>query len=824
MAAVALGQTGRALVEGEAVDVAVLADAARFPRLGRIVPGPFTHPHYPGPDIGGDQGPHQDLAALVEGPHQIAILDAARFGVVRMDQDRLPIGDGELVPQRGVVELGVQPLGRVGGVERQRIARRHLALHPLLGLIPLGMTGAVGITHPRHRVGEDLDLAGRGTERVEQRVLAKIGVTDPLAVGLRDREADVVVGLPEHVERRQRHPGTASLGRHAVVHLLEPQHLVLPFGVLLLHAQLGGDGAEDVEVVAGFKLGRHALVHGEDVALGVVAPHLQVVALVAGGDRQHDVGVFGSRRPVGLVDDHGLRLAPRLQQVVGVLMVVEGVAPRHVDQLDVRIGHLAAVEVDGLARVGEAVGDAGHRDGGRAVLRCAASGDARQNAALGGGAATGGVVVTEAVAAPRQADLAQHGGQSDQHPVGLLPVVLTLHAPARHDHGALGGHVEGQLADHLGIDAADGARPLGALRLTVILAEQVGEEGVEADGVAIEEGLIVLLLAVEGVGHPQHHGHVGVGVRGNPLGADQLGGLVVDGVDADDPGAFLFQRLEAGLPLVIRHVPAVLQGHLGVDPPEHHQFGVLHHVGPGGLLFVHLDGAHHVGHDHLSRAGGVVTGITGEAAGEVHQAVQQGAAVVEHADTLPAVGTGVDRLRAEIRLDALDLAGHQFDGLLPAHPYPLVGSAQLRSGTRAVLQPAFAHHGVLDAVLGVDLERRHVDEVIRCRIVGHRLDPHHAALGDDGLEGSPVGAGQDALLGGHQGGELLKGRADGLGQGAFREETSQQGQGGTGPQPLEQSTAGEVGLLVIEKSHGRVLCSCLNGPRSCRWRVSARIG
>ena len=109
------------------------------------------------------------------------------------------------------------------------------------------------------------------------------------------------------------------------------------------------------------------------------------------------------------------------------------------------------------------------------------------------------------------------------------------------------------------------ARPLGALGLAVLLAEQVGEEGVEADGVAIEEGLIVLLLAVEG-GPPQHHGHVGVGVRGNPLGADQLGGLVVDRIDADDAGAFLFQRLEARLTFVIRHVPAVLQGHLGVDP------------------------------------------------------------------------------------------------------------------------------------------------------------------------------------------------------------------------------------------------------------------
>ena len=146
-------------------------------------------------------------------------------------------------------------------------------------------------------------------------------------------------------------------------------------------------------------------------------------------------------------------------------------------------------------------------------------------------------------------------------------MVLSLHAPAGHDHGALGRHVESQLANHLGLDAADGTRPLGALRLAVVLAKQVGEELVEADGVAVEEGLIVLLLAIEGVGHPQHHGHVSVGVRRNPLGVGQLGGLVVDGIYADDPSAFLFKCLEACLTLVIRHVPAVLQGDLSVDPP-----------------------------------------------------------------------------------------------------------------------------------------------------------------------------------------------------------------------------------------------------------------
>ena len=190
--------------------------------------------------------------------------------------------------------------------------------------------------------------------------------------------------------------------------------------------------------------------------------------------------------------------------------------------------------------------------------------------------------------------------------------------------------------------------------------------------------------------------------------------------------------------------------------------------------------------------------------------MQQGAAVVEHADTLPAVGTGVDRLRAEIRLNALDLAGHQVDGL--SQLTRTHSSAPRNSGLAPgpCSSQLLRTMGYPDAVLGVDLERRHVDEVIRRRIVGHRLDPHHAALGDDGLEGSPVGAGQDALLGGHQGGELLKGRADGLGQGAFREDTGQQGQGGTGPAP-EQSTAGEVGLLVIEKVMGESSVPALMG-------------
>ena len=63
---------------------------------------------------------------------------------------------------------------------------------------------------------------------LEQRVLAKIGVTDPLAVRLWDRETDVVVGPPEHAERRQRHPGTLAWAAM-------PSHICLSHSISSFH-------------------------------------------------------------------------------------------------------------------------------------------------------------------------------------------------------------------------------------------------------------------------------------------------------------------------------------------------------------------------------------------------------------------------------------------------------------------------------------------------------------------------------------------------------------------------------------------------------------
>ena len=307
-------------------------------------------------------------------------------------------------------------------------------------------------------------------------------------------------------------------------------------------------------------------MHREHVELRIVAAHFQIVALVAGGGRQHDVGMLGGGGPVRLVDHDGVRPLPGFDQVIGVLMLVEGVAARHIHHFHLGVSDLGTVEVDGFARVAQAFGDARHRDRRRGVLRRVAGGDAGDDAALGGRAAAGGIVIAEAEAAARQADLAEHRRHRHQQPVLLFAVVLALNAPAAHDHGAMLRHLARQTAQRVGIDAADVGRPFGGFRHAVALAQQVGLELVEADGVGFQEVRVMQLLGQQRVGDADQHGAVGIRTRGDPLRIDELGAVVVHRIDADHPGAFLLQRLEAGLADVIRHVPAVFSVTIGLQP------------------------------------------------------------------------------------------------------------------------------------------------------------------------------------------------------------------------------------------------------------------
>ena len=93
------------------------------------------------------------------------------------------------------------------------------------------------------------------------------------------------------------------------------------------------------------------------------------------------------------------------------------------------------------------------------------------------------------------------------------------------------GEAAGQLAQRVGGQAADLRRPVGALRRTVALAQQMGQELVEAGGVAVEEFLVVQAFDVQGVGDTEHHRDVGVRTRRQPFAVEGFAGLGEHGVD-----------------------------------------------------------------------------------------------------------------------------------------------------------------------------------------------------------------------------------------------------------------------------------------------------
>ena len=93
------------------------------------------------------------------------------------------------------------------------------------------------------------------------------------------------------------------------------------------------------------------LLHRNDVHVGVVPAHRNVVALILRRGRKHDVRHLRSRRPVNFIYYDGARLAPSFDVSVGVLMVHDRISADPVDEVDLRIGDLFAVCIDRLARI-----------------------------------------------------------------------------------------------------------------------------------------------------------------------------------------------------------------------------------------------------------------------------------------------------------------------------------------------------------------------------------------------------------------------------------------------------------------------------------------
>ena len=127
----------------------------------------------------------------------------------------------------------------------------------------------------------------------------------------------------------------------------------------LLKAQALSQYRIDVVIGAGLAYRGDRLLHREPEP--VRRGGADVITLQRGGAGQHNIGSAGCCGPPGLVDDDSVRFAPRLQELVYVLLLVECVPTAPVHQVDVGIGQLLTVKFEVRARVHQHVGDSCHR-------------------------------------------------------------------------------------------------------------------------------------------------------------------------------------------------------------------------------------------------------------------------------------------------------------------------------------------------------------------------------------------------------------------------------------------------------------------------------
>ena len=208
-------------------------------------------------------------------------------------------------------------------------------------------------------------------------------------------------------------------------------------------------------------MGLDRLAHGDQA--GVVRGAPDVVALQRHGRREHDVGVAGHRRPERVVDHDRVRGARGRGEDAGeILVVVEGIPAAPVDEPDVGVVEPLAVEVEGLARPEQHVGEAGERDGGAHRVR--ALGQGRRMAPERRPADVAQRAVAETEAAAGEPDLAQH--RRERHRPSRGPARRARRAGATSStlmSVRFAGHPPRQRPDRRGRDPGEPLRPLGRL-------------------------------------------------------------------------------------------------------------------------------------------------------------------------------------------------------------------------------------------------------------------------------------------------------------------------------------------------------------------------
>ncbi|MNN32300.1 hypothetical protein D3C81_1460200 [compost metagenome] len=233
--------------------------------------------------------------------------------------------------------------------------------------------------------------------------------------------------------------------------------------------------------------------------------------------------------------------------------------------------------------------------------------------------------MAKAEPAAGQADLAEHGGKRNGHPVRLLAAMLALHGKAAGDVATFTGELRGELFDADRADAGDGGGPGGCLWRAVAVSEQIGFQFGPAAAVRLQERLVVRIGAAQGVGQREHQRHVGVRSNRNPLGTEKVGAVVAGWTDIDDRGATGGQLAQ---PAFLRMLGRAAGGDLTVlecqSAKGDEDLGVRDQAGPRGhAAGQRTVGANHMGQQELRRAPAVVADLIDAAAAAEMKAADQ---------------------------------------------------------------------------------------------------------------------------------------------------------------------------------------------------------
>ncbi|MCY1515351.1 hypothetical protein D9M68_499340 [compost metagenome] len=481
-----------------------------------VVPGARGQLHHAGQHA--VRKPHDREAgpAPIEKPHQVAIGDAPRGGVPRMQGTDFPALSLLRHAVRAEIQLAVQAGGRLVGNQEQRMRRRGRVLRRQPG----GMARAVRITEARHHRRTDLDLAAGRGQRVGRRIVAE-GPQDAAVVFL--LREDQFAALPELVEIRRLQALAVQRRAGLLIQVAQPFAAAAAFGEGLARAEPGRQVREDVVVVAREPVGLGQPVHGHHQGVRGRAP--DIVAFQRHRARQHDVGVARRGRPADLVHHEGVQGGEGALQTRQVLVMVKGIAARPIGQADMGIRHALAVVVEGFPGMQQHVGDARHRDEGLHAVHALRQRRYRHGVAAFAVMRQGAKRIR--IAAARQAQLAQRGGQDRPHPDRLFAVLGALQRMRYRDQHALARQASGNASDPVRGHAANRRGPGRRLGLAILPAQQVVFENGPAIAEFIQEGLVVQAVGNQFVHQRQHQRHVRPRHGAHPFGlgvAGEVGG------------------------------------------------------------------------------------------------------------------------------------------------------------------------------------------------------------------------------------------------------------------------------------------------------------